>query len=63
MAGLVTLRDQLAQEFGDLAVGLENLDQSFNAPGYGSFDDPGPSSPGADVDQPNQEPGCMQIAP
>ncbi len=29
IVGLVTLRDQMVQEFGDLAVGLDKLDQSW----------------------------------
>jgi Flp pilus assembly pilin Flp len=31
--GLVTLRDQIVQEFGDLAVALDSLDQSWHIPG------------------------------
>ncbi len=30
IAGLVVLRNQIVQEFGDLAVSLRNLDQSFS---------------------------------
>lgn len=30
IVGLVALRNQIVQEFGDLAVGLRNLDQSFS---------------------------------
>lgn len=29
IVGLVTLRDQMVQEFGDLSVGLDKLDQSW----------------------------------
>lgn len=36
--GLVTLRDQIVQEFGDLAVALESLDQSFSVHGVGFTD-------------------------
>lgn len=37
--GLVTLRDQIVQELGDLSVALESLDQSWSVPGGGSFSD------------------------
>jgi Flp pilus assembly pilin Flp len=30
IAGLATVRDQLVQEFGDMAVALESLDQSYS---------------------------------
>ena len=43
IVGLVTVRDQLVQEFGDVATALEQLDQSFNAEGYGSYADPAPA--------------------
>jgi hypothetical protein len=42
--GLTTLRDQVTLEFGDVALAIENLDQSFDAGAYGSYVDPGPSS-------------------
>ena len=38
-AGLVTLRDQIVQEFGDLAVALDSLDQSYSIDGGASFSD------------------------
>ena len=38
IVGLVTLRDQLVQEFGDLAVALESLDQLFHVDGAGFTD-------------------------
>ena len=41
IAGLVTLRDQIVQEFGDYAIALENLNQSFSS-ASGTFTDPGP---------------------
>jgi hypothetical protein len=37
--GLVTLRDQVVQELGDVSVSLERLDQSFDAGAYGSYTD------------------------
>lgn len=36
--GLITLRDQIVQEFGDLAVALESLDQSYDVPSTPYFD-------------------------
>jgi hypothetical protein len=39
IVGVATYRDQLVQEFGDLGVSLERLDQSFSAPHYGTFVD------------------------
>ncbi|MFP6614735.1 MAG: hypothetical protein VB835_20670 [Pirellulales bacterium] len=33
MVGLVTLRDQVTQEFGDLAVAIGNLNQSYSFSG------------------------------
>ena len=33
--GLVTLRDQIVQEFGDLAAALDSLDQSWDLDGAG----------------------------
>ena len=41
-AGLVALRDQIVQEFGDLAVALDSLDQSWEA-GDAHYDDEGPT--------------------
>jgi len=43
--GLTTLRDQIALEFGDVAMAIESLDQSFDAGPYGTYTDPGPSPP------------------
>lgn len=37
--GLTSLRDQITQEFGDLRVAIESLDQSFDAGSYGSYND------------------------
>jgi hypothetical protein len=42
LVGLTTLRDQLVQEFGDLGMAIESLDQSFSAGPYGSYADPAP---------------------
>lgn len=57
IVGLATLRDQVVQEFGDIAVALESLDQSFSGGPYGSYDDP----PTALTDPPNLEPACMSV--
>ena len=43
--GLATLRDQFVQEFGDLGVAVESLDQSFSAGPYGSYVDSVPPAP------------------
>lgn len=43
--GLTSFRDQLAQEFGDLAVAIESLNQSYTAGPYGTFTDLGPFPP------------------
>ncbi len=37
--GLVTLRDQIVKEYGDVATALEHLDQSFTLPNGDSFVD------------------------
>ncbi len=39
--GLITLRNQIVQEFGDVAVALDSLDQSWQA-GEAGYDDDGP---------------------
>jgi hypothetical protein len=52
--GLVTFRNQIVQEFGDAAVSLENLDQSFSAPCYGTFVDTV-----TETDTPNQPPNSL----
>lgn len=55
--GLTTFRDQLVQEFGDLAVAIENLDQSFDAGDYGSYVDRHAGSPPTfPKDNPNDPP-------
>jgi hypothetical protein len=46
MVGLATLRDHIVQQFGDVAVGLDHLDQSYaynieiDGNGDGDFNDP-----------------------
>ena len=61
IVGLSTLRDQVVQEMGDMAVALESLDQSFSGGPYGSYVDP----PTTLTDPLNAEPACMsvQVAP
>ncbi len=39
IVGLVTLRDQIVQEFGDLAAALDHLDQSWSIPGKAGYKD------------------------
>jgi len=52
VAGLTSFRDQLVQELGDLAVGLENFDQSYSFEINGTiseYDDPdGPEDAACD---------------
>ena len=43
--GLTAFRDELVQEFGDLSVAIESLNQSFNAGPCGSFADTVPPAP------------------
>lgn len=40
IVGLVTFRDQVVQELGDLAVALESLDQSYTSSIGAYVDDP-----------------------
>ena len=56
IVGLVTLRDQIVQEFGDLAVALDHLDQSFSIPGGASYKD----TPRL-TDPVNQEPAGLNV--
>lgn len=56
LVGLTTLRNQIVQEFTDIAVALDHLDQTFDGP-LGTFldndpnlaDDPGVGPAGIDV--------------
>jgi len=68
IVGLVVLQGQIVQEFGDLGVALESLDQSYTLHGEAKFvDTPGLSDPadsppaGIDLavapDTPNAQPG------
>jgi hypothetical protein len=43
--GLTAYRDQVVQEFGDLSVAIESLNQSFSAGPYGTFADTVPPAP------------------
>ena len=56
IVGLVALRDQIVQEFGDLAVALDHLDQSFSIPGGASYKDT-PSL----TDPVNEEPAGLNV--
>ena len=56
IAGLTTLRDQLVQEFGDIAVSLENLNQSFTS-SLGTFTD----TPTTLTDPPNMPPADLDL--
>lgn len=57
LVGLVTFRDQVVQQFGDLATAIDNIDQSFYAGSLGSYADPGPTF----TDPPNAEPACLSV--
>lgn len=54
--GLVTFRNQVVQELGDVAVSLERLDQSFDAGPYGSYTD---TIPATTTDTANQPPDSI----
>lgn len=68
IVGLATLRDQIVQEFGDVGIALESLDQSYsvvievngNIVYEAEFDDtPNPDA----VDNPGAAPFCLTIGP
>ncbi len=44
MVGLSTLREQIVQQFGDMAIALENLNQSFTS-SLGTYTDSSPAKP------------------
>ncbi len=54
--GLVTFRNQVVQELGDVAVSLERLDQSFDAGPYGFYTD---TIPPTAIDTANQPPDSI----
>jgi hypothetical protein len=59
--GIVTVRDQVVQQFGDVAVALNNLDQSYSfaITGVGrSYSD---TDVGSLVDPDGEEPACISI--
>ncbi len=64
VVGLVTLRNQMVQEYGDLSVGLDQLDQSWEvkysweADSIG-YNDPGPRLPEGDPE--DEEPGGISV--
>jgi len=53
--GLVTLRDQIVQEYGDLSVALDHLDQSWEVDGTGFTDS------STLVDPPHAEPAGLDV--
>ncbi len=55
-AGLVTLRNQLVQEFGDLAAALQSLDQSFHIDDGASYTDSSTAS-----DPAGEEPAGLNV--
>lgn len=56
IVGLTTLRDQLVQEFGDVGVALESLNQSYSS-AFGTFTDPGTTL----TDPAGAPPACIAI--
>jgi len=57
IVGLTSLRDQIVQEMGDMAVALESLDQSFDGGLLGSFVD----TPTLLTDPADAEPACLSV--
>jgi len=56
ITGLVTVRNQIVQEFGDFSLAIENLNQSFTT-FNATYVDPGPFP----TDPPNDEPACLDV--
>ncbi|NLF72821.1 MAG: hypothetical protein GX575_27615 [Candidatus Anammoximicrobium sp.] len=50
--GVTSLRDQLAQEFGDVAAAIQSLNQSYSAGPYGTYTDNGPFPVTNEIDFP-----------
>lgn len=63
VVGLVTLRDQVVQEYGDTSVALESLDQSYRVNASGGV--PGcqylDTNPLEDKDPPGDPPATLQF--
>lgn len=57
VVGLTTLRDQIVQELGDVALAIENIDQSYTAAGS-TFVDPGPFP----TDPSGAAPACLNLS-
>ncbi|MHB8901758.1 MAG: hypothetical protein ACYC6Y_23630 [Thermoguttaceae bacterium] len=57
--GLITLRDQLVQEYGDLAVALDHLDQSWSVTVNGNTR--GFTDTSSLTDLSNQEPAGLSV--
>ena len=61
VVGLITLRDQVVQEYGDMSVALESIDQSYrvdpigSCPGYEYLDD------NPLTDDAGDPPGCISF--
>ncbi len=56
IVGLASFRDQLVQELGDVAVALENVNQSYTS-ALGTFTDMGPFP----TDPVGAPPACLQV--
>jgi hypothetical protein len=58
VTGLVALRNQIVQEYGDVAAALDHLDQSWHASSIGKgYSDPPPTLD----DPPNAEPAKLNV--
>jgi len=58
IVGLSTLRAQIVQQFGDMALALENLNQSFTS-SLGTYTDTSPPKP--ILDPPGSEPAGLDV--
>lgn len=57
LTGLVTVRNQIVQEFGDFALAVENLNQSFTT-SNATFVDTGPFP----TDPAGDAPACLNVS-
>lgn len=58
--GLIALRDQISQEFGDMSVALESLDQSYSF-SVGTLTSEYADTPTALTDPDGAEPACISV--
>jgi Flp pilus assembly pilin Flp len=65
VVGLATVRDQVVQQFGDIAVAMENLEQTYTVNitySNGSTEQFGFTDGASPVDNADQAPGGIEIA-